>query len=100
MADDQVSGTEGASQDSAPIVDTQSSSNTDAVAATPETPVAPAEKMIPQSQVNKIAAREAHQAAERARRETVAEFQRQQPQADTQNAQQQSIGGMQQHDPD
>jgi len=40
----------------------------------PETPPVVQEKMIPQSQVNKIAAREAKQAAEKARRELAAEY--------------------------
>lgn len=84
----------------APISDSGSSSTTVAEVA-PSTEVEKAspvtEKMIPQSQVNKIAAREARSAAEKARQETVAEFQRQQasqqlaqPQAGT------SIGGMSQ----
>lgn len=98
----QVSESTGASQDQAPIVDQQSSSGTDALAAKPETPAAPVEKMIPQSQVNKIASREAHQAAERAKREAYAEFDRRQQsqQPDSQHQQPSSLGGIQQHDPE
>lgn len=64
---------------------------------------APAEKMITSSQMSKIAAREAKQAAERATRETtaqyeakIAEMQRNQQQA----PQAHSVGGIQQQSPD
>ena len=97
----QVQESAGASQDQAPVIDQQGSSNTDAPSGTPETQAAPVEKMIPQSQVNKIAAREAHQAADRARRDAYAEFERQKPQqADAQSQQPSSLGGMQQQNPE
>jgi hypothetical protein len=102
MADEaMVSDVPGAVQDQAPVVE-QGSSNNDAPAAQPETPAAPVEKMIPQSQVNKIAAREAHQAAERAKREAYEEFQRQQPQNNQAQVEKpQNIGGMNNaHDPE
>lgn len=49
-------------------------------------PVVKEEKMIPQSQVNRIAAREARAAAEKARRDMMAEFQAHQAQQQSGNA--------------
>lgn len=101
MADEaMVSEVPGTVQDQAPVVD-QGSSNNDAAGTPPETPAAPAEKMIPQSQVNKIAAREAHQAAERAKREAYEDFERRQANTQTQTEKPQNIGGMNNaHDPE
>ncbi len=58
------------------------------------------EKMIPQSQVSKIAAREAREASEKTRNEMQAEFDRRSAATQSQVPQQQSIGGMQQQSPD
>lgn len=58
------------------------------------------EKMIPQSQVSKIAAREARQAAEKTRNEMMAEFERQRISQDTQTPPEQNMGGMPQVSPD
>jgi uncharacterized membrane protein YheB (UPF0754 family) len=58
------------------------------------------EKMIPQSQVSKIAAREARQAAEKTRQDMLAEFERQQVAKDVEPAQQQNMGGMPQIAPE
>ncbi len=69
---------------------------------TSETPVvAPvvSEKMIPQSQVNRIAAREAREAAEKATIAERARYAAEQAQANSQS-QSQNIGGIQQHSPD
>ena len=64
-------------QDS-PVVEATESVEAPAEQVAAETPAEPvAEKMIPQSQVNKIAAREARQASEKARRDTLAEFEKQ-----------------------
>lgn len=60
-------------------------------------PEAPAEKMIPQSQVSKIAAREAREAAEKARAELLAEIERQRNESAPPA---QSLGGMQQMTPE
>ena len=57
------------------------------------------EKMIPQSQVNKIAAREAKQAAERTRNEMQADFERQRVNQDVQT-QPSQMGGMPQFSPE
>jgi uncharacterized OsmC-like protein len=57
------------------------------------------EKMIPQSQVNKIAAREAKQAAERTRHEMQAEYERQRVSQEVQQAPSQ-MGGMPQFSPE
>lgn len=60
------------------------------------------EKMIPQSQVNKIAAREAKHAAEKARQEMQAEFERQRVSQDMQQTPQpqQNMGGIPQISPE
>lgn len=86
------------SEESAPVeaVEVQSASDetpaAEAVTPAPvETP--PAEKMIPQSQVSKIAAREARSAAEKARNEMRAEFERQQAVAGSDKPAS-SMGGM------
>jgi hypothetical protein len=65
-----------------------------------ETPPPVQEKMIPASHVSKIAAREAKQAAERARQETLAEFQKQQVQQDTAPQTPSSMGGIPQISPE
>jgi len=57
------------------------------------------EKMIPQSQVNKIAAREAKHAAEKARQEMQAEFERQRVNQEVQ-PQQSQMGGIPQISPE
>lgn len=60
-----------------------------------ETPPAAQEKMIPASHVSKIAAREAKQAAEKARQEAWADFQRQQMKPEQQETEPaSSMGGM------
>lgn len=56
---------------------------------------APAEKMIPQSQVSKIAAREARQASEKTRREMQAEFEKQNIQQQTADTSQNLDGSSQ-----
>lgn len=65
-----------------------------------EAPPVVQEKMIPQSQVSKIAAREARQAAEKTRQQMLAEFERQQVAKDVEPAQQQNMGGMPQINPE
>lgn len=87
-------------QDSAASAPESVSPANDAPAAEKTAPVAPAEKMIPQSQVSKIAAREAREAAERARNEANAQFERERAAWQTQNAQPQNVGGIQQQTPD
>lgn len=87
-------------QDTTATQDQMSSEVTDASVTTQ----APVEKMIPQSQVNKIAAREAREAAEKARQQAIAEYEQriaQQSQQQQQASNQaQSLGGMQQMSPD
>jgi hypothetical protein len=65
-----------------------------------ETPPPVQEKMIPQSQVNKIAAREARQAAEKARQEMQAQYQRENVSKDVQPKEGSQMGGMQQMSPE
>ena len=65
-------------QNQAPVVESvnevsQESNNAPSVESAPQ---APAEKMIPQSQVNRIAARESREAAEKARIDERARFER------------------------
>jgi hypothetical protein len=79
-------------------VPTEIQSETESVEAPVETasdiPAEPVqEKMIPQSQVSKIAAREARQAAEKTRREMQAEYDKQQVQQQTEQPASQ-MGGM------
>lgn len=59
-----------------------------------DTPPPAQEKMIPASQVSKIAAREARQAAEKARQEMQAEYERQRVSQDAAPSQPSSMGGM------
>lgn len=63
---------------------------------------APVEKMIPQSQVSKIAAREAREAAERAKAQATAEYEHRIAQMQQQSQPQQApnMGGIQQQSPD
>ncbi len=65
-----------------------------------ETPPPVQEKMIPASQVSKIAAREARQAADKARSEMQAEFERQRVSQDVAPTQQQNMGGIPQVSPE
>lgn len=90
-------GTQEQVQSAEPVVQTES------IAPVESQQMAPAEKMITSSQMSKIAAREAKQAAERATRETtaqyeakIAEMQRSQQQAQQPN----SVGGIQQQSSD
>ncbi len=87
-------------QEQAPII--ESNSVVESVAQGEGQQTAPvAEKMIPQSEVNRIAARESRQAAEKARNEMKAQYERQAAQAQSQQTSQpQNLGGMQQHSPD
>lgn len=81
-----------------PEVAVQSETVQDAAPKTEQAPVVQ-EKMIPQSQVNKIAAREAKQAAERTRNEMQAEYERQRVAQDVQNEPSQ-MGGIPQISPE
>lgn len=98
--------TEVVSQDQQVAPETVSEVQADAVESAPAPVEQVQEKLIPQSQVNKIAAREAREAAERARVETAAEYERryqmqaqqQQQQAQQQQPQSQMGGITQQSD--
>lgn len=74
----------------------------DVAPAVSEAPAAPAEKMLPQSHVSKIAAREAREAAERTRAELTAQFEREKAELLRQQGQPQgqqagNLGGVQQY---
>ncbi len=86
-------------QVAAPVVESESQS---APTGEGQTSAPAAEKMIPQSQVSKIAAREAREAAERATERTRAEMRQHYESQQQQQVQQppQSIGGMQQQSPE
>lgn len=88
-------------QDQAPIA--AESQSVQPAAEAPQQAAAPAEKMIPQSQVSRIAAREAREAAEKARAEAQAQFEQERAQmyqAQQQQAQPGNLGGMQQYTPE
>lgn len=96
---DEVQVTEVASPEPVVAAETEIQSTTD-LAPAAETPPPVQEKMIPASQVSKIAAREARQAAEKARLEAQAEFERQRVSSDLAPTQQQNMGGIQQLSPE
>ena len=84
--------------DAAPAPEIQNDAPTEAVAAEAPPPVQ--EKMIPQSQLDKLIAREKRQAAEKARSETLAEIERNNIAKDTAPPPVQNLGGIPQISPE
>lgn len=103
MAEENVVET-GAEIQAAPVAEsTVVSESVSEVPAESHEPAPAPEKMIPQSQVNRIAAREAREAAEKARNEERARYERERAQSIAQSqpdAAPQNIGGIQQHSQD
>lgn len=95
MVVDSVAQVQDQAPETAPVVESTSSE-----APTESKPSAPVEKMIPQSQVNRIAAREAREAAEKVRAEYEAKYGQSQQSQSQQPNQPANIGGMIQISPE
>lgn len=92
---DEVQGGTG-SESQAPVSDSSSNSSTVTPAAPTEIKTAPAEKMVPASQVSKIAAQQAREAADRTRKEVMAEYESRTPtQNQPANTPTSNMGGIQ-----